>query len=177
MIATSELTMAEVLATYPGAQRTLFRLYHIGGCASCGFRPDETLAEVCARNEGVDPDEALEKVQAGWEEDRKMLIEPTEARDRVVAGEADILDLRTAEEFEAVHVEGSRHFTQALMQEILGSRPKDRLLILLDHNGARSLDAAAYFSGHGLTNVKGLRGGIDAWSVEVDPALPRYTLE
>jgi rhodanese-related sulfurtransferase len=177
MIATSEMTMAEVLATYPGAQRTLFRLYHIGGCASCGFRPEETLAEVCARNEGIDPEEALARVQAGWEEDRKMLIEPTEARDHFAAGEADILDLRTAEEFEAVHIPGAQHFTQNLMQDLMGSRPKDRLLILVDHNGARSLDAAAYFSGHGLTNVKGLRGGIDAWSVEVDPSLPRYTLE
>jgi len=177
MIATAEMTMAEVLATYPGAQRTLFRLYHIGGCASCGFRPEETLAEVCARNEGIDPEEALAKVQAGWEEDRKMLIEPAEARDRLAEGEADILDLRTAEEFEAVHIEGAQHFTQNLMQDMMGARPKDRLLILVDHNGARSLDAAAYFSGHGLTNVKGLRGGIDAWSVEVDPSLPRYTLE
>jgi rhodanese-related sulfurtransferase len=177
MIATSEMTMAELLESYPGAQRSLFRHYHIGGCASCGFRPDETLADVCARNENLDPDVVLETVRAAWEEDRKMLIEPVEARDRVAAGEADILDLRTAEEYEAVHIEGSSHFNQTLMQEILGSRPKDRLLILLDHNGARSLDAAAYFAGHGLTNVRGLRGGIDAWSVEVDPSLPRYTLE
>ena len=37
--------MAELLEAYPGAQRALFRNYHIGGCSSCGFRPDETLAE------------------------------------------------------------------------------------------------------------------------------------
>jgi rhodanese-related sulfurtransferase len=39
------------------------------------------------------------------------------------------------------------------------------------------MDAAAYFLGHGFPNVKSLRGGIDAWSVEVDPSLPRYHLE
>ena len=39
------------------------------------------------------------------------------------------------------------------------------------------LDAAAFFQGHGFENVKSLRGGIDAWSVEVDPKLPRYHLE
>ena len=39
------------------------------------------------------------------------------------------------------------------------------------------MDAAAYFQGHGFENVKSLRGGIDAWSVEVDPNLPRYHLE
>ena len=63
------------------------------------------------------------------------------------------------------------------MQETLSTWPKDRRLLLLDHNGSRSLDAAAYFSGHGFPNVKCLRGGIDAWSVEIDPSLPRYTLE
>ena len=39
------------------------------------------------------------------------------------------------------------------------------------------MDAAAYFAGHGFTNVRALGGGIDAWSVEIDPALPRYELE
>ena len=35
------------------------RKHHIGGCGSCGFSPDETLAGVCARNENVDVDEAI----------------------------------------------------------------------------------------------------------------------
>src|SRR5262245_42682416 len=37
--------MSAVLESFPGAQRALFRRYHIGGCSSCGFRPDETLAQ------------------------------------------------------------------------------------------------------------------------------------
>jgi rhodanese-related sulfurtransferase len=41
----------------------------------------------------------------------------------------------------------------------------------------RSLDAAAYFQGQGFENVKGLRGGIDAWSREIDASVPRYHLE
>jgi monothiol glutaredoxin len=47
----------------------------------------------------------------------------------------------------------------------------------MDHKGARSIDAAAYFAGHGFENVKSVRGGIDAWSQEVDNNLPRYELE
>jgi hypothetical protein len=43
--------------------------------------------------------------------------------------------------------------------------------------GTRGLDAAAFFAGHGFTDVRALRGGIDAWSLEVDPSLPRYTIE
>jgi len=169
--------MAEILAAYPGAQRALFRAYHIGGCASCGFRQDETLAEVCARNDGLDPDEVLETVRTTAEADEAMLISPADLQARREAGPVEILDIRTREEYEAVHIEGSRHFSQELMQEILSMWPKDRLLVILDHDGQRTLDAAAYFAGHGLSSVKGLKGGIDAWSVEVDPSLPRYTLE
>jgi rhodanese-related sulfurtransferase len=171
------MTMADLLAAYPGAQRALFRAYHIGGCASCGFRPDETVSEVCARNDNLNPDEVLETIRAAWEQDKTLLVEPADLAALRAAGPVEILDIRTREEREAVQLEGSRHFDQALMQEILGSWPKDRLLVLLDHQGTRSLDAAAYFAGHGFTNVKCLRGGIDAWAEEIDPALPRYTLE
>jgi len=177
MTVTAEMTMADLLAAYPGAQRALFRNYHIGGCSSCGFRPDETLSGVCQRNGGLDPDEVLENVRTAHEQDEQTWISPAEVKESLDAGGADIFDIRTHEEYEAVHIEGSRHFNQQLMQETLSTWPKDRLLLLLDHNGSRSLDAAAYFSGHGFTNVRCLRGGIDAWSVEVDPSLPRYTLE
>ena len=44
--------MSEVLKEFPGAQRALFRRYHIGGCSSCGFQPTETLAQVCERYGG-----------------------------------------------------------------------------------------------------------------------------
>lgn len=177
MTATAEMTMADLLEAYPGAQRALFRHYHIGGCASCGFRPDETVAGVCERNGGLDPEEVLKHVRTSHEQDQLVMLAPEEVKKLLGEGTLDLLDIRTNEEYEAVHIEGSRHFDQTLMQEILGTWPKDRLVVLLDHNGARSLDAAAYFTGHGFTNVKCLRGGIDAWSVEVDPGLPRYTLE
>jgi rhodanese-related sulfurtransferase len=68
-------------------------------------------------------------------------------------------------------------FTQELMQEILSSWSRSDLTIVYDHQGARSMDAAAYFQGHGFDNVKSLRGGIDAYSAEVDASLPRYSLE
>ena len=177
MTATAEITMAGLLEAYPGAQRALFRKYHIGGCSSCGFRPDETLAGVCQRNGGLDPDEVLENVRTAHEQDERMWLSPAELKELLDRGADGLFDIRTREEFEVVHIAGSRHFNQQLMRETLSTWPKDRRLLLLDHNGSRSLDAAAYFSGHGFPNVKCLRGGIDAWSVEIDPSLPRYTLE
>ena len=169
--------MAELLEAYPGAQRALFRNYHIGGCASCGFRPDETLAEVCSRNGGLDPEDVLENVRSAWEQDERMMIAPREVKDLLDSDGVEILDIRTREEYDAVHLEGAQLLDQALMQEMLATRPKDDLLVIIDHKGSRSLDAAAYFAGHGFTNIRCLRGGIDAWSAEVDPTLPRYTLE
>ena len=172
------LTMRELLQRFPGAQRALFRRYHIGGCASCGFQPTETLAEVCARNENLPVDEVIAHILTSHEADGKILISPDELATALKddAG-AKLIDIRTREEFDAVHIEGAVFFTQELMQEILVRWDRGALLAIIDHTGARSMDAAAYFAGHSFENVRAVRGGIDAWSQEVDPALPRYELE
>ena len=70
--------MSVVLEQFPGAQRALFRRYHIGGCSSCGFQPTETLAEVCARNGNLDVAEVLAHIQSSHEQDAKVLISPKE---------------------------------------------------------------------------------------------------
>jgi len=171
-------TMRELLEHYPGAQRALFRKYHIGGCSNCGFSPEETLAGVCARNENLDVGEAIEYIVSSDIADRALQIEPEELNEVMKKGSpVRLLDVRTREEHEAVKIDGAELFTQDLMQKILSNWPRQDLLVIYDHDGSRSLDAAAYFQGHGFDNVKSLRGGIDAWSVEVDPKLPRYHVE
>ncbi|MGA3170791.1 MAG: rhodanese-like domain-containing protein [Chthoniobacteraceae bacterium] len=172
-----ETTMRELLEISPGAQRALFRRYHIGGCASCGFRPDETLAQVCARNENLPVGEVIDHLHASQEEDRRMQITPTDLAAALRDGSARIIDVRTREEFETARIEGATLLTQELMQEMLARWDRSALTVLIDHQGTRSLDAAAYFSGHGFTQARALLGGIDAWSREIDPAIPRYHLE
>lgn len=170
--------MAQLLAEYPGAQRALFRAYHIGGCSSCGFRPDETLAGVCRRNQDLPVNEVIDTILQGHQADLAMQVSPPELSARLGAGEQiPIVDVRSREEWDAVHLPQSVFLTQELMQEILTSWPKDREFVLLCHHGVRSLDAAAYFAGHGFAQAKSLKGGIDAWSVQVGPELPRYELE
>ncbi|TSA35766.1 MAG: rhodanese-like domain-containing protein [Verrucomicrobiaceae bacterium] len=169
--------MRELLVAYPGAQRAMFRHFHIGGCASCGFAPEEKLSDVCARNEGVSPEDVLKKVRESHEQDEKVLIPPALADEAVRSGGARLLDIRTREEFEAVHIDGAELFSQDLLQTIMGGWPKETPLIVCDHTGTRCLDAAAYFSGHGFLNVRALKGGIDAWCLEVNPSLPRYSVE
>lgn len=172
------ITMRELLEQFPGAQRAMFRKYHIGGCSSCGFSPDETLAGVCARNENVDVDEAIDHIIKSDAADRAMQIEPLELQVKLASDEkVNLLDVRTREEFDAVKLPGAQLFTQELMQEITSTWSREDALVVYDHQGARSMDAAAYFQGHGFMNVKSLRGGIDAYSAEVDASLPRYSLE
>jgi rhodanese-related sulfurtransferase len=173
-----EISMSELLQRFPSAQRALFRSYHIGGCSSCGFRPDETLAQVCGRNGGLPVEEVTETILASHEAEQKMQISPEDLSRRLQEPNPPVIvDVRAREEWDAVHIEGSEFLTQELMQEIMTAWPKDREIVFLCHHGVRSLDATSYFSGHGFSNVKSLLGGIDAWSVQVDPSLPRYHVE
>ena len=170
--------MEQVLAAYPGARRALFRKYHLGGCSSCGFAPDETLGELCSRNGNLNVEEVIAHIQSSHEADKQLEITPKEVADRRMRGEKiRLLDLRTREEWDAVHLDGAEFVTQDVIQRLMGKEGQDGLLVFYDHSGTSSLDAAAYFAGHGFANARFLRGGIDAWSAEVDSKVPRYKLE
>src|SRR5437868_5488442 len=171
-------TMREVLDHFPGAQRALFRKYHIGGCSSCGFQPGETLAALCARNGNLQVDEVITHVEQSHQADLQILLEPKQlARWREEHVPMRLRDIRTREEHEAARIEGAILFTQEIMNEMLARWPRADLLVIYDHLGSKSMDAAAYFLGHGFTNVRALRGGIDAWSRDVDPSVRRYKLQ
>ena len=169
--------MRDVLEVFPGAQRALFRRYHIGGCSSCGFQPDETLAQVCTRNGNLDVAEVLAHIQSSHEQDVKVLISPKELAGLLQQDKSvKLVDVRSREEFEAVHIEGSVLLSQDVMRELMASGSNTNPVVVVDHVGKNGLDAAAYFMGHGLQNVRCLSGGIDAWAQEVDPKLRRYKL-
>ena len=170
--------MRDVLAAYPSAQRALFKRYHIGGCASCAFSPEETLEQLCQRNENLPVAEVLAHIQASHAEDERMQISPRELAEQLKQDPATkLLDIRTAEEHDAVKIPGSVRMAQDSMQEILTKWPRESLVVIYDHTGKMALDAAAYFTGQGFKQVRCLRGGIDAWAEEVDTEMPRYRME
>src|ERR1700747_3509367 len=82
-----QITMRALLQLYPGAQRALFRRYHIGGCSSCGFSPEETLAGVCARNENLSTSEVIDHIIESDTADRAMQIEPGDMAQRLAGDE------------------------------------------------------------------------------------------
>jgi rhodanese-related sulfurtransferase len=174
----ADMTMEAIQAVHPAARRALFRAYHIGGCSSCGYRPEETLAQVCARNDGIDPAAAIQTILQAQADEDKLQVNASDLHARLARGESiQLVDIRSREEYEAVSIPGSLLLTQELSQELLHGPDGSGTVVLIDHAGLHVMDAVAYFIGHGRKNTLGLRGGIDAWAVEIDPAMPRYLLE
>ena len=175
----AETTMKQLQELMPGARRALFAKYHIGGCQSCGFDDDETIEEVCERNENLPVNEVIDHLLLSSEHDQKIQISPRDLKDELDHADEEIklLDIRSREEVEAVKIEGSQIMTNELQQEALGKWNKETRTVIIDHTGERSLDVAAFFIGHGLNRTVALAGGIDNYSKEVDSSIPRYRIE
>lgn len=165
--------MEHVLKVFPSAQRALFQKYHIGGCSSCGFSPADKLDKV-ARDHGLEPAQVVEFIKESAELEKDLEIDPAQTAALLKTGAIKLLDVRTPQEYQMAHVEGSILVDQALAQEIVTTWPKDTAIVTMCHHGMRSIDAAAYLRGHGLKNVQSMRGGIDAWSRAIDSSVPRY---
>src|SRR5438309_425962 len=126
-------TMTEVLEAYPGAQRALFKRYHIGGCSSCAFQPNETLADLCARNGNLDVSELIQHLATGHEQDEQMQISPHELAIALQNEKSlKLLDIRTREEWDAVRINGAVRMSQETMQQILGKWPREEIMVIYD---------------------------------------------
>jgi adenylyltransferase/sulfurtransferase len=90
-------------------------------------------------------------------------------------GEAhQLVDVREPHEHRIARFEDAVLIPLRTLPERLKELDRDRLIVLHCHIGARSMAALEYLKAQGFTRLKNLRGGIDAWSREVDPAVPRY---
>jgi rhodanese-related sulfurtransferase len=91
-------------------------------------------------------------------------------------GECLLLDCRTPEEYATARIQGALLIPmQELSQrvsEIDAWRP--RQIVVHCHHGVRSLRVTHWLRDRGYENVSSMRGGIEAWSLEVDPQVPRY---
>lgn len=85
----------------------------------------------------------------------------------------ELVDVRTDEERAVASIEGSRLLDRAYHDELV-QRDRDTPLVFQCHHGIRSQQAAEYFRQQGFRNLSNLMGGIDAWSLLVDPSVNRY---
>jgi len=85
----------------------------------------------------------------------------------------EFVDVRTPDEQAIASIAGARLLDKAYGDHLL-SLGRDTPLVFQCHHGIRSQSAAEYCIREGFTNVCNLVGGIDAWSLTVDPTVPRY---
>ena len=92
---------------------------------------------------------------------------------RMQAGDILVIDVRPEQDRAIAPFAGADVLTPDSHAR-LTALPKDTALAFICHHGNSSRNAAEHFREHGFTNLWNVEGGIDAWSSEIDPSIPRY---
>lgn len=101
-------------------------------------------------------------------------LSPADLKARLEAGLKELYDVRPPDERARAHIAQSKPLDQAALNH-LESLDRATPIVFYCHHGQRSRAAAQQFIGLGFREVYNLSGGIDAWSREVDPNVPRYS--
>ncbi len=102
-------------------------------------------------------------------------ISVRDLKDRLDKGDTIfLLDVREPHEYSMAKIEGSVLIPLGELPTSLDKLNSNDEIVALCHRGMRSADAVGFLMQQGFSNVKNLIGGIDAWSIEVDPEVPRY---
>ncbi len=103
---------------------------------------------------------------------------PGEAKRRIDAGEAiALIDVREPSEYAICALEGAELIPMQTVPERLAEldeRADEKLLLVYCHHGIRSLNVVCWLREQGVENCQSLAGGIERWSRQVDPTVPRY---
>ncbi|MEX0619673.1 MAG: thiosulfate sulfurtransferase GlpE [Pseudohongiellaceae bacterium] len=97
-------------------------------------------------------------------------IDVAEAR-RLLADNAQIIDIRDDQSYAAGHIEAARHVDSGNMQEFVQEADLDRPLIIYCYHGNMSQGAAAWMAEQGFEHTFSLDGGYEAW-VDKSSAAP-----
>ena len=103
-------------------------------------------------------------------------ITPAQLASEMAGGkELVLLDVREPEEYALTRIEGSILMP---MGDVPGRAnhdlDPDAHIVTICHHGVRSMNVAVWLRNQGFEQTQSLRGGIDAWSLQVDGSIPRY---
>jgi rhodanese-related sulfurtransferase len=102
-------------------------------------------------------------------------IMPSEVKQRLDKGEKMLLvDVREPHEYALCHIEGAVLIPMGSIPANLQKLDVDEEVICFCHHGMRSMDVANWLRAQGVRSAKSMSGGIDRWSTEIDPKVPRY---
>jgi rhodanese-related sulfurtransferase len=102
-------------------------------------------------------------------------ILPSDVKQRLDRGEKMMLiDVREPHEYAICHIEGAVLIPMGTIPANLQKLDTDEDVICFCHHGMRSMDVANWLRAKGVKSAKSMAGGIDRWSLEIDPKVPRY---
>ena len=102
-------------------------------------------------------------------------ITAKEVNERIGRGDKLLLvDVRESWEYDLCRISGAKLIPLGTLPANLSTLLGADDVICYCHRGMRSLDAAAWLRQQGVENAKSMTGGIDQWSVEIDPQVSRY---
>jgi rhodanese-related sulfurtransferase len=102
-------------------------------------------------------------------------ISPRDVKEKLARSEPfAFIDVREQWEYDASRIEGSTLIPLRQIPANLATLQQAGEIVLFCHHGMRSMDAAAWLRSQGVAGARSMSGGIDRWSVEVDPKVPRY---
>jgi len=105
----------------------------------------------------------------------ELEITPTELKKKLDAGEKLLLiDVREPWEYQTCRIEGAKLIPMRTIPANLQSLDVEEPVICYCHHGMRSLDVAVWLQKQGVESARSLTGGIEKWSAEIDPKVPRY---
>ena len=93
---------------------------------------------------------------------------------RAQGDELVVLDVREHDELAAAAIEGIVHIPMAEIPDRFGELPTDRDIAVLCHSGRRSELVVRFLRANGYPRALNVTGGIDQWSRDIDPSIPRY---
>ncbi len=106
-------------------------------------------------------------------------IAPHEIQRRLQAGEKlALIDVREPGEFQLARIADAELIPmRAVPAELsrLDAQADETPLIVFCHHGVRSLNVVHWLREHGVDACQSMAGGIDRWSMEIDPSVPRYS--
>jgi adenylyltransferase/sulfurtransferase len=138
-------------------------------CPRCGERPEAPVLIDYEQFCGLSPTEDAMAKAGEWE------IGVRELHARVERGEdVALVDVREPHEAAIARIPGAVLIPLRTLPDRVAELDRGREIVLYCHHGQRSQRALEFLRRSGFERLKNLRGGIDAWSREVDPAVPRY---
>jgi adenylyltransferase/sulfurtransferase len=104
-----------------------------------------------------------------------LQITPAETKALLASGdEVLLIDVREPWETQLGQIPGAELIPMGAIPANLQKLDVDGEVICYCHHGVRSLDVAVWLREHGVARARSMSGGIDRWSVEIDPKIPRY---